>query len=230
MTDDGPKRGGRRKGAGRPKVGQRVPHARRPDHAAAHPVHLTIRAVRGLPSLRSHHLARTIGLAFHAAKKRGHVITQFTVQADHLHLIVEADDKVALSRGMQGLAIRAAKAIDRAVGRKGKVFFDRYFPRTMTFPQQVRRGLVYVLNNYLHHGDGEPIHGAIDPFSSAAHFDGWRYDVPPSVPARKPGGSPPAGSATASSASPSAPEFRRRNRPQPPPAPTCHQKPRISRS
>jgi REP element-mobilizing transposase RayT len=147
----------------------------------AHPVHVVLKVLKDVPRLRRGKVYAGLKKAFSKASRETFRLVQYSVQGNHLHLIVEAEDKVALSRGMQGLAIRAARAINRAVGRRGKVFFDRYFPRTMTFPQQMRRGLVYVLNNYLHHGDGEPVHGPIDPFSSAAHFDGWRYDLPPNI-------------------------------------------------
>jgi REP element-mobilizing transposase RayT len=150
-------------------------------HKRRFPVHVVLRVLADVPRLRQWKIYAELKKAFGKASRETFRLVQYSVQGNHLHLIVEAEDKVALSRGMQGLAIRAARAINRAVGRKGKVFFDRYFPRTMTFPQQVRRGLVYVLNNYLHHADGEPVHGAIDPFSSAAHFAGWRYDLPPNI-------------------------------------------------
>ena len=74
-------------------------------------------------------------------------ICQFSVQRDHLHLIVEADSKAALSRGMQAFAIRVAKAINGFLGRRGQVFDDRYHAEVATNPRQTRNVVRYVLLN-----------------------------------------------------------------------------------
>jgi hypothetical protein len=101
------------------------------------------------------------------------------VQRDHLHLIVEAEDTRSLSRAMQGLSVRIAKALNRALGRKGKVFADRFHDRVLTSPKQVRHALAYVLCNARKHGVAPPIRGGagpswVDPCSSA----GLRWLVP----------------------------------------------------
>jgi hypothetical protein len=99
-------------------------------------------------------------------------VTQFSVQGDHLHLIVEASHKAALSRGMQGLAIRVARAVNRLVFRRGKLWADRFFSRELKSPRVVRNALAYVLNNFRKH---RARGGAkIDPYSSAPYFDGFR--------------------------------------------------------
>jgi putative transposase len=99
-------------------------------------------------------------------------VIQFSVQDDHLHLIVEAADKSALSRGMQGLAIRLARAVNRLVSRHGKLWADRFFSRALSSPRAVKNALGYVLNNFRkHRAKG----GArIDPYSSAPYFAGFR--------------------------------------------------------
>src|SRR5262249_22714935 len=71
----------------------------------------------------------------------------FSVQSDHIHLLVEADEPAALVRGMQGLAIRVAKSVNRALKRCGAVWADRFHARTLRTPREVRNALVYVLNN-----------------------------------------------------------------------------------
>lgn len=175
------RRGGKRKGAGRKAVVPgRQRHELRGDHQRHHPVHVVLRVVKDVPRLRNGKLHAVLRGAFAAASGETFRLVHYSVQGNHLHLIVEAEDKLALARGMQGLAIRIARGINGRVGRKGKVFFDRYFPRAMTAPQQVRRGLVYVLNNYLHHErDLKRIQGPVDPYSSAAHFDGWLHSLSP---------------------------------------------------
>jgi hypothetical protein len=97
------------------------------------------------------------------------------VQRDHLHLIVEAEDGRALSRGIQGLAIRLAKALNRVLCRRGRVWGDRDHVRALSTPREVRKALVYVLQNWRKHMPG--IRG-LDPCSSAVWFSGWRRAIP----------------------------------------------------
>jgi REP element-mobilizing transposase RayT len=93
------------------------------------------------------------------------------VQPDHVHLIVEAHDKEALSRGMRGLAIRVARRVNHAFDRRGSLWGDRWNGRDLRSPREVRNCLVYVLMNFKKHVRGA--RGA-DDRSSAAWFDGWR--------------------------------------------------------
>jgi REP element-mobilizing transposase RayT len=98
-------------------------------------------------------------------------VVHFSVQVDHIHIIVEADDSLALSRGMAGLSIRLARKINHVAGRKGKVFADRYHARALASPREVRRCLVYVLLNYRKHLGRS---AAVDPASSGFWFYGWK--------------------------------------------------------
>ena len=100
-------------------------------------------------------------------------VTQYSVQRDHVHLIVEASDKLSLSRGMQGLAVRLARGVNRAMNRKGAVFADRFHDRVLRSPRQVRNALAYVLCNARKHDLAPSRNGWLDPHSSAAAFDGW---------------------------------------------------------
>jgi hypothetical protein len=95
------------------------------------------------------------------------------VQSNHLHLIVEAADERALSRAMQGLAVRIARRLNGRTGQRGQVFPERYHAHALKTPREVRNALVYVLhNNRRHHtGRGRPV--CPDPFSSASYFDGF---------------------------------------------------------
>lgn len=172
-----PERGGARKGAGRkPKGGAAgVSHAKRGQFPARCPVHVSMKVVRGLPSLRSRRVFRVVRDAIlMGAERFGMLICQFSVQSNHFHLLVEASGKESLSRGMQGLAIRMAKRIQRALGHQGSVFADRYFSRVLRTPLEVKRALAYVLENARKHGLR---HLGIDPCSSGVWFDGWHHCV-----------------------------------------------------
>jgi putative transposase len=150
--------GGKRKDAGRKRVlpgKSRVAHRARPDHKARHPVHVTLRAVAGLTSLRSPRVFPAVRDALAAASRQSFRLIHFSVQSDHLHLIVEASDKLALERGILGLIIRVARAVNRGLGRSGAVWGDRYHARALKSPLEVRHGIVYVLFNFKKHRPGE---------------------------------------------------------------------------
>jgi REP element-mobilizing transposase RayT len=168
--------GGKRRGAGRPRnSGQRyVPHRRRPPHVARCPAHVTLRAVADLPSLRDQRTFGAIRRALGLASKIGFRVFEFSVQTDHLHLLVEADDPIRFERGMRGLTIRIAKAVNRALGRVGRVWGDRFHARLLRTPREMRNAFVYVLNNWRKH---LPAARGLDAKSSAAWFSGWRTPV-----------------------------------------------------
>jgi hypothetical protein len=165
--------GGRRVGAGRKPAGPtaHVPHRLRGFHDGRHPIHVTMRAVRGLPSLRSANLFPVLWRGLARASGRRFRVVHFSVQANHVHLLVEADEARALARGMQGLGIRLAKAMNRRLSRRGRIWADRYHGRPLRTPREVRHGLVYVLLNGRKHG----VSGTgVDRCSSGAWFEGWR--------------------------------------------------------
>ena len=174
--------GGRRDGAGRVSSKPRpdVSHAIRPQHDPRHPVHVTLRATRGLRSFRSEPAFSALVRAFTAAIRDAFRVVHFSVQTDHVHLIIEADSGDDLSGGLNSLNCRAARAVNRAWKRGGRVWGDRYHSRALTTPREVRNGIVYVLLNFRKHLRAPPL---VDPRSSGSWFDGWSHDQePPSQP------------------------------------------------
>jgi len=159
--------------AERKRRGSLVRRVARPELKARNPLHVTLRARADVPHLRRTARFRRIRSALRAASSRfGMRVVHFAVMGDHLHLIVEAHDKTALARGMQGLAIRVARAINRGE-RAGKVFRDRYHAVALDSPRRVRNAIAYVLLNssrHAHHARETPW---VDPFTSGAWFDGW---------------------------------------------------------
>jgi REP element-mobilizing transposase RayT len=135
-------------------------------------VHVVLRSK--FKPLRSQFVFPTLrkALAEATRARKDFRITQFSVQGDHVHLIVEAGSHSALARGMQGLAIRVARAMNALVRRTGKVWADRFFSRELKSPRVVRNALAYVLNNFRKHRAFGAAH--IDPYSSAPYFNGFR--------------------------------------------------------
>jgi REP element-mobilizing transposase RayT len=173
------KHGGRRYGAGRKKQLEKAPnHVPRPDLDPRNPAHITLRCVRGLPRLRQNHIYQVIRrvLAFYLELDDFRVV-HVSIQRNHLHFIVEAANKAALSRRMQSFVIKLAKALNYAWGREGKVFAFRYAARQIKSRRYARNAIAYVLNNWRRHHEDfyENAHGKIflDEYSSAVSFDGW---------------------------------------------------------
>ena len=180
--------GGLRAGAGRkPKHGiAGVAHDSRAALAARFPAHVTWKLLRGLPRLREARVRKVL-LAVFAACRAKHAagtpsasrfrVTHFAILNDHLHLLTEAADRPSLARGLQGLAIRIARALNRLWARRGAVFADRYHDRILKTPREVRNALVYVLaNGKKHAATGREVRVAqpVDTFTSAPWFDGFR--------------------------------------------------------
>jgi REP element-mobilizing transposase RayT len=176
----------RAKGGGRKPAGDRagVPHIKRPELSSRHPVHVTLKTVPAVGYLRKAKLMRALRRAAVCSiawsRARGIFrICHISVQGNHIHLIVEAECKQALSRGMQGFMISSAKRINALLGRSGRVYADRYHAHILTNPRHVRSALAYVLNNWRHHGLDRLAPGAlIDPCATGYAFNGWSEDVP----------------------------------------------------
>ncbi|TMQ08812.1 MAG: hypothetical protein E6J90_39160 [Deltaproteobacteria bacterium] len=158
------KRGGKRRGAGRPPKGKRAgsPHKKRRFLHARYPVHVVLRVVSAVGKLRRRCVYQAIREAtLTTARRENFRIVHLSIQRNHVHLLVEADDKQALASGMQGFQISAAKHLNAAISkgkpgprRRGVVFPDRYHAEIITSPPQARHALNYVLNNFRkHHED-----------------------------------------------------------------------------
>lgn len=190
-----PRTPGRKRGPGRPPKGARAgsPHKARPELKGRFPVHVVLRVTPVVGSLRKRFMYQalreaTIAVALRelSAREDGAFrVVHISIQRDHVHLLVEADHKTALSRGMQSFQISAAKHINRAYSvkcklverRRGSVFPDRFHQEIITTPKQARHALSYVLNNWRKHREdrGEQQRmWKVDPFSTAAIFGGWK--------------------------------------------------------
>lgn len=168
--------GGARPRAGRPRATRRsnVPHRRRAEHCAEHPVLLTFRTT--CRSLRTQYVFPTIRIAI-ARMKRSRVdgfrVCQFSVQGDHVHFIVEASSGASLARGARGLAIRMALAVNRLLMQRGAFLADRYHTLELKTRRAVRNALVYVLGNFRKHGRAKRGE-MLDVYSSAPYFRGFK--------------------------------------------------------
>jgi putative transposase len=158
--------GGKRKGAGRKPKGERagVAHVERAVLAPRFPVHATWRMSEGVWNLRTRRCFGAMQRAMYAGAVRfGFRLVHYSVMGNHVHLIVEAPDRRALSRAMKGLGVRIARALNRVMKRSGQVVGDRYHAHILRTPSEVKRARNYLRTNARHH------YGlvAADPYTSA---------------------------------------------------------------
>ncbi len=154
----------------------------RPAHSKHTPVHVTLRVAAAVGTLRRRRAYQAIRRALLVASARAEFrIVHLSIQRTHIHLICEADDREALSRGLQGFQISAARRLNAALSaelglarrRRGAVFVERYHAEVLTSPRQVRNAIAYVLNNWRRHGEARRP-APLDPYASGLFFDGWR--------------------------------------------------------
>ena len=135
-----------------PKKSSGVSHLRRPALAGRFPVHVTVKVRDDVRNLRTRICFSALKRAFAAGRDRfGFRLVGYSVQGNHIHLLVEGADAQSLSRGMQGLTIRMARALNRALERTGKVFRDRYHAHILRTPSEVANARNYLINNQSKH-------------------------------------------------------------------------------
>jgi REP element-mobilizing transposase RayT len=167
--------GGPREGSGRKPKGEEagVRHRSREPVSGREPAHVTVKLQKGLPSLRTLDVDRVLRRSFEKGCDRfGFRLVHYSVQSDHIHLLVEAEDGRALARGMQGLLIRVAKALNKLWQHAGSVFADRFHSRLLKTSREVKNALVYLLANARKHR--HKLAQVLDRFASGPWFDGWR--------------------------------------------------------
>jgi len=172
-------RGGARPGAGRPAAARPVVHhVKRDEVSKSEPAHVTLRVVEGVPSLRRKRFLRAFQRSLR--KVRGRVdfrVVAYSVQIDHVHMIVESAGRRALGCGMKSISSRLAFAVNRVFRRQGPVLDGRYHVHVLRTPREVRAALAYVLLNARKHwverrGAAPPVR--LDEASSGRWFDGWK--------------------------------------------------------
>lgn len=163
--------GGKREGAGRKRSKHRtgVPHRPRPRVTKHTPVHITLKVREDIWNLRGRSISQIVLACIGQANDRLDVrLVQFSVQTDHIHMILEAEDDTSLARAMKGLCVRLAHAINRRMRRRGSVFADRYHVHVLRSPTEVRNAIRYVAENRRVHAAREgwqPKNPGIDPLA-----------------------------------------------------------------
>lgn len=136
--------GGWRPGAGRKPKGEvaGVVHEKRPPVPPQFPVYILLRFEPALGSLRVPVRYEAIEEAFLGGRERfGFRLNAYRLDDHLLHLIVEGSGSESISRGVKGLCIRISRYLNPVLGRKGRIYADRWEAHILHSPSEVKAAL-----------------------------------------------------------------------------------------
>jgi putative transposase len=140
------KRGGRRPGSGRKRIhSQGVAHRSREKVKKTTPLHINFKIQKG--GLRSKSILKFLKHAILKARHQGLHITHFSLQTNHVHLMVEAYNNQILSQGMRSLLISFSKKLNFYWKQQGQVMKERYHLHVLRTLRETQNALKYVLQN-----------------------------------------------------------------------------------
>lgn len=143
------------KGAGRPAVHDKgIRHTEREVIKKLTTLHLTIKIDKQKAGLKSKAVLSLLHKAIKNARKLGLGIVHYTLEYDHIHMLVEARDNETLAKGMQSFGICFSKGINKLKGLKGQVYKSRYHLRILKTPREIKNVVHYILGNSVKHKSG----------------------------------------------------------------------------
>jgi hypothetical protein len=143
---------------GRPKLSQkernqRIWHRSRPTLPAGKPLHVTLKSDhKSIATFRKKIVYKEIRAAMKRARLLGVRIVAYTVQRDHLHLLLEANNSLELGNAMRAMSISLSKRLSFLNGKKLKVFKQRYHLHILNSLREIRHAIKYIFSNGKKHG------------------------------------------------------------------------------
>ncbi|MFA6238606.1 MAG: transposase [Bacteriovorax sp.] len=152
------------KGAGRPAIHDRgIRHVARDEIKRRTPLHLTIKINKEKSGLRNKSIIKALHSSIKKARLIGLRVIHYTLEYDHVHLLIETESNVLLGKGMQSFGISFSKGINKIKGLKGQVFKTRYHFRKLKTPAEIKNAINYILGNSVKHKQASSI---ITPYNS----------------------------------------------------------------
>lgn len=156
------KRGGRRPGSGRKRIHSKgVSHRRREVVTYRTPMHINFKYNA---CIKNKFCLRLLKRAIVNARRQGLRIVHFSLQSNHIHLIIEAENNLLLTKGMRSLTVTFAKGL-----KAGKVQIERYHLHVLRSIRESRNAVHYVLFNKQKHEKGT--YSVIDEYSSILNLE-----------------------------------------------------------
>lgn len=155
-------KGGRRPGSGRKRIHSKgIAHRIREKVNHRTPLHINFKFKA---YIRNKYCLKLLKRAILNAQSHGLWVVHFSLQSNHVHLIVEAESNVLLTKAMRSLTVTFAKGL-----RKGKVQVERYHLHVLKSIKETQNAIHYVLFNKQKHEKGR--YSKIDEFSSLLNVD-----------------------------------------------------------
>lgn len=149
--------GGRRPGSGRKRIHSKgVAHREREKVVSKTPLHINFKF---RAQIRNKLCLRLLKRAILNSRSHGLRILHFSLQHNHIHLIVEAESNLILTRGMRSLTMTFAKGL-----KIGKVQIERYHLHVLRTLRETKNAILYVLFNKQKHEKGT--YSKIDEYTS----------------------------------------------------------------
>lgn len=160
-----------RKNAGRPAKNDRgIRHTARPFLERSTSLHLTVKIRREKADLKNKSILLLLKRAIQRGRRKGLKIIHYSLEYDHVHMLVEAEDNTTLGVGMQAFGVSLAKGINKIKKKAGEVYKHRYHFRKITSALELKRVMSYIFNNGVKHGTAQNV---LNPFSSIRAERKW---------------------------------------------------------
>lgn len=152
------------KRAGRPAKWDRgIRHIRRDRINKPTSLHLTIKVRENKADIKSKRILKALHHAIIRARLKRLKVIHYTLEYNHVHLLVEVQDHKVMHQAMQALGISFSKAINKVKSVKGSVYKHRYHLRKLKSSRDLKNVLHYIFNNGVHHRRTASI---LDPYNS----------------------------------------------------------------
>lgn len=150
-------RGGIRPGSGRKRLRSKgVAHRTREKVTLRTCLHVNFKVTT---TIRNKQCLKILKRAILNSRQHGLAIIHFSLQSNHVHLVIEAVNNDILTRGMRSLTITFAKGINQ-----GRIQIERYHLHVLKSLRETKNALHYVLFNQQKHSGMKKAY--VDSFSS----------------------------------------------------------------
>ncbi|MBC7714103.1 MAG: transposase [Rhizobacter sp.] len=152
------------KGAGRPAIHDAgIRHTSRPELHRPCSLHLTVKIKKIKADIKNKTILHFLKRAILNSRKQGLKVIHFSLEYDHVHLLIEADNNIVLGKGMKSFGVTLSKAINKVKNQKGGVYKHRYHFRQISSARQLKNVMKYIFLNGVKHKTANNI---VSPFNS----------------------------------------------------------------
>ena len=153
-----PKRAGRK-----PIHDKGIRHIQRERFERESSFHITIKVRQEKSDLQNKMILKALHRAIMKARYKSLKVIHYTLEFNHIHLLVEAYNQEQLSNCMQSFGVTLAKMINKVKFKKGRVYKHRYHLRRLSSVMELKNVLKYIFNNGIKHKNSNTIMIFITP-------------------------------------------------------------------